>query len=88
LPLSYELQQPLRAELERAHDRTMRSNLDIKVQIIEGGKKGMSQLILSGSEPTMHRTSLGFIKAQEARRLPKGQTVTNGRRCSKLPRLP
>ncbi len=62
-----------------AHDGTMRNNLDIKVQIIEGRKKGMSRLILSGGEPTMHPNFLDFVKLGKRAGYPKVQTVTNGR---------
>ena len=39
-----------------AHDGTMRANMDIKIQIIEGRKKGATRLILSGGEPTIRRS--------------------------------
>ncbi len=62
-----------------AHDGTMRDNLDIKVQIIEGRKKGAERLILSGGEPTMHPNFLDFVKLGKRAGYPKVQTVTNGR---------
>jgi pyruvate-formate lyase-activating enzyme len=62
-----------------AHDGTMRNNLDIKVQIIEGRKKGAARLILSGGEPTMHPNFLDFVKLGKRAGYPKVQTVTNGR---------
>lgn len=62
-----------------AHDGTMRNNLDIKVQIIEGRKKGSERLILSGGEPTMHPNFLDFVKLGKRAGYPKVQTVTNGR---------
>ncbi len=62
-----------------AHDGTMRSNLDIKVQIIEGRKRGADRLILSGGEPTMHPNFLDFVKLGKRAGYPKVQTVTNGR---------
>jgi MoaA/NifB/PqqE/SkfB family radical SAM enzyme len=62
-----------------AHDGTMRNNLDIKVQIVEGRKKGAERLILSGGEPTMHPNFLDFVKLGKRAGYPKVQTVTNGR---------
>ncbi|MEB2312605.1 MAG: radical SAM protein [Sorangiineae bacterium] len=62
-----------------AHNGTMRANLDIKVQIIEGRKKGAARLILSGGEPTMHPNFLDFVKLGKRAGYPKVQTVTNGR---------
>jgi MoaA/NifB/PqqE/SkfB family radical SAM enzyme len=62
-----------------AHDGTMRANMDIKVQIVEGRKKGASRLILSGGEPTMHPNFLDFVKLGKRAGYPKVQTVTNGR---------
>jgi MoaA/NifB/PqqE/SkfB family radical SAM enzyme len=62
-----------------AHDGTMRANMDIKVQIIEGRKKGADRLILSGGEPTMHPNFLDFVKLGKRAGYPKVQTVTNGR---------
>ena len=62
-----------------AHDGTMRNNLDIKVQIIEGRKKGADRLILSGGEPTMHPNFLDFVLLGKKAGYRKVQTVTNGR---------
>jgi MoaA/NifB/PqqE/SkfB family radical SAM enzyme len=62
-----------------AHDGTMRNNMDIKVQIIEGRKKGAERLILSGGEPTMHPNFLDFVKLGRRAGYRKIQTVTNGR---------
>ncbi len=62
-----------------AHNGTMRSNLDIKVQIIEGRKKGATRLILSGGEPTMHPNFLDFVKFGTRAGYRRIQTVTNGR---------
>jgi MoaA/NifB/PqqE/SkfB family radical SAM enzyme len=62
-----------------AHDGTMRGNLDIKVQIIEGRKRGAERLILSGGEPTMHPNFLDFVRLGKRAGYPKVQTVTNGR---------
>lgn len=62
-----------------AHDGTMRATMDIKVQIIEGRKKGADRLILSGGEPTMHPNFLDFVRLGKRAGYPKVQTVTNGR---------
>jgi MoaA/NifB/PqqE/SkfB family radical SAM enzyme len=62
-----------------AHDGTMRGTMDIKVQIIEGRKKGAERLILSGGEPTMHPNFLDFVKLGRRAGYRKIQTVTNGR---------
>lgn len=62
-----------------AHDGTMRGTQDIKVQIIEGRKRGSNRLILSGGEPTMHPNFLDFVKLGKLAGYPKIQTVTNGR---------
>jgi len=62
-----------------AHDGTMRGTMDIKVQIIEGRKRGADRLILSGGEPTMHPNFLDFVKLGKRAGYPKVQTVTNGR---------
>ncbi len=62
-----------------AHNGTMRGNMDIKVQIVEGRKKGATRLILSGGEPTMHPNFLDFVKLGKRAGYPKVQTVTNGR---------
>jgi MoaA/NifB/PqqE/SkfB family radical SAM enzyme len=57
----------------------MRGNMDIKVQIVEGRKKGADRLILSGGEPTMHPNFLDFVKLGKRAGYRKVQTVTNGR---------
>ncbi|HRI71333.1 MAG TPA: radical SAM protein, partial [Polyangium sp.] len=62
-----------------AHDGTMRGTQDIKVQIVEGRKRGANRLILSGGEPTMHPNFLDFVKLGKLAGYPKIQTVTNGR---------
>jgi MoaA/NifB/PqqE/SkfB family radical SAM enzyme len=62
-----------------AHDGTMRKTMDIKVQIIEGRKRGADRLILSGGEPTMHPNFLDFVRLGKRAGYPKVQTVTNGR---------
>ncbi len=62
-----------------AHNGTMRSTLDIKVQIVEGKKRGAERLILSGGEPTMHPNFLDFVKLGRRAGYRKVQTVTNGR---------
>lgn len=62
-----------------AHVGTMRSNLEVKIQIVEGRKKGATRLILSGGEPTMHPNFLDFVKLGKRAGYPKVQTVTNGR---------
>jgi MoaA/NifB/PqqE/SkfB family radical SAM enzyme len=62
-----------------AHDGTMRANLDIKVQIVEGRKRGADRLILSGGEPTMHPNFLDFVRLGKKAGYRKVQTVTNGR---------
>lgn len=62
-----------------AHDGTMRKTFDIKVQIIEGRKRGADRLILSGGEPTMHPNFLDFVKLGKRAGYRKVQTVTNGR---------
>ncbi|MFO0592685.1 MAG: radical SAM protein [Polyangiaceae bacterium] len=62
-----------------AHNGTMRSTSDIKVQIIEGRKRGAERLILSGGEPTMHPNFLDFVKLGRRAGYRKVQTVTNGR---------
>lgn len=61
------------------HDGTMRKVMDIKVQIIEGKKRGADRLILSGGEPTMHPNFLDFVKLGKRAGYRKVQTVTNGR---------
>jgi MoaA/NifB/PqqE/SkfB family radical SAM enzyme len=62
-----------------AHDGTMRANMDIKVQIVEGKKRGAERLILSGGEPTMHPNFLDFVRLGKRAGYRKVQTVTNGR---------
>ena len=62
-----------------AHDGTMRDNREIKIQIVEGKKKGAERLILSGGEPTMHPNFLDFVKLGRMAGYRKIQTVTNGR---------
>jgi MoaA/NifB/PqqE/SkfB family radical SAM enzyme len=62
-----------------AHNGTMRGTMDIKVQIIEGKKRGAERLILSGGEPTMHPNFLDFVKLGRRAGYKKVQTVTNGR---------
>ena len=62
-----------------AHNGTMRGTMDIKVQIIEGRKRGAERLILSGGEPTMHPNFLDFVKLGRKAGYRKVQTVTNGR---------
>lgn len=65
-----------------AHNGTMRSNLDVKVQIVEGRKKGATRLILSGGEPTMHPNFLDFVRLGKRAGYRRVQTVTNGRMFS------
>jgi molybdenum cofactor biosynthesis enzyme MoaA len=62
-----------------AHDGTMRDDREIRVQIVEGRKKGAERLILSGGEPTMHPLFLDYIKLGRRAGYPWIQTVTNGR---------
>ncbi|HTJ84870.1 MAG TPA: radical SAM protein [Polyangiaceae bacterium] len=62
-----------------AHDGTMRDTTEIKVQIVEGRKRGATRLILSGGEPTMHPNFLDFVALGKRAGYPKVQTVTNGR---------
>ncbi|MFO0550527.1 MAG: radical SAM protein [Polyangiaceae bacterium] len=62
-----------------AHDGTMRDNDEIKVQIIQGRKRGSERLILSGGEPTMHPNFLDFVLLGKRAGYRKIQTVTNGR---------
>src|SRR5690349_6345372 len=57
----------------------MRDTSEIKIQIVEGRKKGAERLILSGGEPTMHPNFLDFVKLGKRVGYPKVQTVTNGR---------
>jgi MoaA/NifB/PqqE/SkfB family radical SAM enzyme len=65
-----------------AHDGSMRSNMDVKVQIVEGRKKGATRLILSGGEPTMHPNFLDFVRLGKRAGYRRVQTVTNGRMFS------
>jgi MoaA/NifB/PqqE/SkfB family radical SAM enzyme len=65
-----------------AHDGSMRSSMDVKVQIVEGRKKGATRLILSGGEPTMHPNFLEFVKLGKRAGYRRVQTVTNGRMFS------
>lgn len=62
-----------------AHNGTVRSALDVKVQIVEGRKKGATRLILSGGEPTIHPQFLDFVKLGRKAGYRRIQTVTNGR---------
>lgn len=61
---------------------TLRDTDEIKVQIIEGRKKGMTRLILSGGEPTIHPNFLDFVLLGKKAGYRKVQTVTNGRMFS------
>lgn len=61
---------------------TIRSAEEIKIQIIEGRKKGMTRLILSGGEPTIHPNFLDFVRLGKKAGYRKIQTVTNGRMFS------
>jgi MoaA/NifB/PqqE/SkfB family radical SAM enzyme len=62
-----------------AHNGTVRSAMDVKVQIVEGRKKGATRLILSGGEPTIHPLFLEFVKLGRLAGYRRIQTVTNGR---------
>jgi MoaA/NifB/PqqE/SkfB family radical SAM enzyme len=62
-----------------AHDGTMRDDREIRVQIVEGRKKGADRLILSGGEPTMHPRFLDYVALGRRAGYPWIQTVTNGR---------
>jgi pyruvate-formate lyase-activating enzyme len=62
-----------------AHDGTVRPAMDVKVQIIEGRKKGATRLILSGGEPTIHPAFLELVKLGKRAGYRRIQTVTNGR---------
>ncbi|MBK7585584.1 MAG: radical SAM protein [Myxococcales bacterium] len=62
-----------------AHNGTVRSGMDVKVQIVEGRKKGATRLILSGGEPTIHPQFLDFVKLGRRAGYRRVQTVTNGR---------
>jgi MoaA/NifB/PqqE/SkfB family radical SAM enzyme len=61
------------------HDGSMRSALEVKIQIVEGRKRGATRLILSGGEPTMHPQFLEFVKLGRRSGYRRVQTVTNGR---------
>lgn len=61
---------------------TIRDSEEIKIQIIEGRKKGMTRLILSGGEPTIHPNFLDFVVLGKKAGYRKVQTVTNGRMFS------
>jgi MoaA/NifB/PqqE/SkfB family radical SAM enzyme len=65
-----------------AHDGTMRDDREIRIQIVEGRKKGAERLILSGGEPTMHPLFLDYVKLGRRAGYPWIQTVTNGRMFS------
>jgi MoaA/NifB/PqqE/SkfB family radical SAM enzyme len=65
-----------------AHDGTMRNDREIRIQIVEGRKKGAERLILSGGEPTMHPLFLDYVKLGRRAGYPWIQTVTNGRMFS------
>ena len=62
-----------------AHDGTMRDDREVRVQIVEGRKKGAARLILSGGEPTMNPLFLEYVKLGKKAGYKKVQTVTNGR---------
>lgn len=62
-----------------AHDGTMRADRDIRIQIVEGRKKGSERLILSGGEPTMHPLFLDYVALGRKAGYRWIQTVTNGR---------
>jgi len=62
-----------------AHDGTIRSNEDVKRQILDGRRVGATRLILSGGEPTIHPKYVDFIRLGALAGYPKIQTVTNGR---------
>ncbi len=62
-----------------AHDGLMREDREVRVQIVEGRKKGATRLILSGGEPTMNPYFLEYVKLGRRAGYPKIQTVTNGR---------
>lgn len=61
---------------------TIRDSDEIKVQIIQGRKRGMTRLILSGGEPTIHPNFLDFVLLGKKAGYRKVQTVTNGRMFS------
>lgn len=62
-----------------AHDGTIRSQEDVKRQILDGRRIGATRLILSGGEPTIHPKYVDFIRLGSLAGYPKIQTVTNGR---------
>ncbi len=62
-----------------AHDGTMRDDREVRVQIVEGRKKGADRLILSGGEPTMNPLFLEYVRLGKRAGYRKVQTVTNGR---------
>ena len=62
-----------------AHDGTIRSNEDVKRQILDGRRQGATRLILSGGEPTIHPQYVDFVRLGRLAGYPKVQTVTNGR---------
>ena len=62
-----------------AHDGTVRSNEDVKRQILDGRRAGATRLILSGGEPTIHPQYIDFVRLGRLAGYPKVQTVTNGR---------
>jgi MoaA/NifB/PqqE/SkfB family radical SAM enzyme len=62
-----------------AHDGTMRADSEVRVQIVEGRRKGASRLILSGGEPTMHPRFLEYVSLGRRAGYRWIQTVTNGR---------
>ena len=62
-----------------AHDGTMRDDREVRVQIVEGRKKGAQRLILSGGEPTMNPLFLEYVRLGKRAGYRKVQTVTNGR---------
>jgi MoaA/NifB/PqqE/SkfB family radical SAM enzyme len=60
----------------------MRDDRDIRIQIVEGRKKGATRLILSGGEPTMHPKFLDYVALGRRAGYRRIQTVTNGRMFS------
>ena len=61
------------------HDGSNRSTEEIKKQILDGRSKGMTRLILSGGEPTIHPHFIDFVRLGTLAGYRKVQTVTNGR---------
>lgn len=61
------------------HDGTNRGVEEIKKQILDGRTKGMTRLILSGGEPTIHPNFVDFVRLGTLAGYRKVQTVTNGR---------